>query len=164
YDLAMLVAREEADVDVVRMEAAGCYGRNGADDVCGDALLLSRAVGRPVRVQLSRADEHLWEPKGTGQLMQVTGTVTRDGRLLGYDFTTRYPSNDAPRLAALLTGTIAPEPRAFGMGDRTAAAPYAGPHRRFVCEDLAHPVRAPWLRGGAGPPTPFASEAVVHHG
>ncbi|MCM3755772.1 hypothetical protein M3665_28025, partial [Bacillus licheniformis] len=58
------VARDEADVDIVRMEAAGCYGRNGADDVCGDALLLSRAVGRPVRVQLSRADEHLWEPKG----------------------------------------------------------------------------------------------------
>lgn len=45
HDLATLVARDEADFDVVRMEAAGCYGRNGADDVCGDALLLSRAIG-----------------------------------------------------------------------------------------------------------------------
>ncbi|AOI75578.1 xanthine dehydrogenase family protein molybdopterin-binding subunit [Burkholderia sp. NRF60-BP8] len=161
YDLATLVARDEADVDVVRMEAAGCYGRNGADDVCGDALLLSRAVGRPVRVQLSRADEHLWEPKGAGQSMQVTGTVTRDGRLLGYDFTTRYPSNDAPLLAALLTGAIAPEPRVFEMGDRTAVSPYASPHRRFVCEDLAPLVRAAWLRGVSALPNSFAHDAFV---
>ncbi|MDN7930485.1 molybdopterin-dependent oxidoreductase [Burkholderia metallica] len=161
YDLATLVARDEADFDVVRMETAGCYGRNGADDVCGDALLLSRAVGRPVRVQLSRADEHLWEPKGTGQLMQVTGTVTRDGRLLGYDFTTRYPSNDAPLLAALLTGAIAPAPRVFEMGDRTAVSPYASPHRRFVCEDLAPLVRASWLRGVSALPNSFAHDAFA---
>ncbi|MBR8395873.1 xanthine dehydrogenase family protein molybdopterin-binding subunit [Burkholderia cenocepacia] len=161
YDLATLVARDEADVDVVRMEAAGCYGRNGADDVCGDALLLSRAVGRPVRVQLSRADEHLWEPKGAGQSMQVTGTVTRDGRLLGYDFTTRYPSNDAPLLAALLTGAIAPAPRVFEMGDRTAVSPYVSPHRRFVCEDLAPLVRASWLRGVSALPNSFAHDAFV---
>ncbi|MDN7522650.1 molybdopterin-dependent oxidoreductase [Burkholderia orbicola] len=161
YDLATLVARDEADIDVVRMEAAGCYGRNGADDVCGDALLLSRAVGRPVRVQLSRADEHLWEPKGAGQSMQVTGTVTRDGRLLGYDFTTRYPSNDAPLLAALLTGAIAPAPRVFEMGDRTAVSPYVSPHRRFVCEDLAPLVRASWLRGVSALPNSFAHDAFV---
>ncbi|WP_175811533.1 xanthine dehydrogenase family protein molybdopterin-binding subunit [Burkholderia contaminans] len=161
HDLATLVARDEADFDVVRMEAAGCYGRNGADDVCGDALLLSRAVGRPVRVQLSRADEHLWEPKGAGQSMQVSGTVTRDGRLLGYDFTTRYPSNDAPLLAALLTGTIAPAPRVFEMGDRTAVSPYASPHRRFVCEDLAPLVRASWLRGVSALPNSFAHDAFV---
>ncbi|MBR8506677.1 xanthine dehydrogenase family protein molybdopterin-binding subunit [Burkholderia cenocepacia] len=161
YDLATLVARDEADLDVVRMEAAGCYGRNGADDVCGDALLLSRAVGRPVRVQLSRADEHLWEPKGAGQSMQVTGTVTRDGRLLGYDFTTRYPSNDAPLLAALLTGAIAPAPCVFEMGDRTAVSPYVSPHRRFVCEDLAPLVRASWLRGVSALPNSFAHDAFV---
>jgi nicotinate dehydrogenase subunit B len=28
-------------------------------------VLLSRAVGRPVRVQLTREQEHAWEPKGT---------------------------------------------------------------------------------------------------
>ena len=53
------------------MEAAGCYGRNCADDVGADAALLSRAVGRPVRVQLTREQEHAWEPKGAAQLMQV---------------------------------------------------------------------------------------------
>jgi nicotinate dehydrogenase subunit B len=50
-DLALLLQRPETEIDVIRMEAAGCYGRNCADDVSADAVLLSRAVGRPVRVQ-----------------------------------------------------------------------------------------------------------------
>lgn len=161
YDLATLVGRDEADLDIVRMEAAGCYGRNGADDVCGDALLLSRAVGRPVRVQLTRADEHLWEPKGTGQVVSVTGTVSREGRLLGYDFATRYPSNDAPLLASLLTGTIPAEPPVFEMGDRTAVSPYESPNRRFVCDDLAPLVRSSWFRGVSALPNSFAHDAFA---
>ena len=48
-------------VRLIYHEASGCYGQNGADDVVVDALVLSRAVGRPVRVQWSRADENGWE-------------------------------------------------------------------------------------------------------
>ncbi|WP_322013776.1 xanthine dehydrogenase family protein molybdopterin-binding subunit [Paraburkholderia sp. J12] len=161
FDLATLVGRDEADIDIVRMEAAGCYGRNCADDVCGDALLLSRAVGAPVRVQLSRADEHAWEPKGTGQVMDVIGTVTRDGCMTGYDFVTRYPSNDAPLLASLLTGAVPAEPRIFEMGDRTAVSPYRSANRRFACEDLAPLVRASWLRGVSALPNSFAHDAFA---
>jgi nicotinate dehydrogenase subunit B len=161
YDLAVLVGRDEADIDIVRMEASGCYGRNCADDVCGDALLLSRAVNAPVRVQLTRADEHAWEPKGTGQVVDVTGTVTRDGRMTGYDFVARYPSNDAPLLASLLTGAVASEPRIFEMGDRTAVSPYRSPNRRFACEDLAPLVRAGWLRGVSALPNSFAHDSFV---
>ena len=60
-DLALLLDLPEDAVEVIRMEAAGCYGRNGADDVTADAALLSRAVGRPVRVQLTRDQERRWE-------------------------------------------------------------------------------------------------------
>jgi nicotinate dehydrogenase subunit B len=161
YDLAQLIARDEADIDIVRMEAAGCYGRNCADDVCGDALLLSRAVGAPVRVQLSRADEHLWEPKGTGQVVSVRGAATRDGELLAYDFAARYPSNDAPILASLLTGVVPPVGGVFEMGDRTAVSPYESPNRRFVCDDMAPLVRASWLRGVSALPNSFAHDSFA---
>ncbi|TKW77453.1 MAG: aldehyde dehydrogenase, partial [Bradyrhizobium icense] len=40
-DLAMLMERPDSEIDVIRLEAAGCYGRNCADDVTADALLLS---------------------------------------------------------------------------------------------------------------------------
>src|SRR3981189_958010 len=122
-DLALLIERPEAEIDVIRMEAAGCYGRNCADDVTADALLLSRAVGRPVRVQLTREQEHAWEPKGTAQLIDVNGGLNADGGVAGYDFATRYPSNGAPTLALLLTGTIAPVAEVSEMGDRTAIPP-----------------------------------------
>lgn len=161
HDLSKLVNRDEADFDIERMEAAGCYGRNCADDVCGDALLLSRAVGQPVRVQLSRQDEHLWEPKGAGQVVKVTGTVTNDGKLVGYDFSTRYPSNDAPLLALLLSGVEPAIPRVFEMGDRTAVSPYESPNRRFICEDLPSIVRASWLRGVSALPNSFAHDAFA---
>ena len=160
-DLALLVARPDSEIDVIRMEAAGCYGRNCADDVSADAVLLSRAVGRPVRVQLTREQEHAWEPKGTAQLMDVKGGLRADGSVAGYDFATRYPSNGAPTLALLLTGTIAPTPNVFEMGDRTAIPPYDYEAMRVVAHDMPPIVRASWLRGVSALPNTFAHESYI---
>ena len=160
-DLALLLERPESEIEVIRMEAAGCYGRNCADDVTADALLLSRAVGRPVRVQLTREQEHAWEPKGTGQLMDVNGGLNADGSVAGYDFATRYPSNGAPTLALLLTGRIAPEPSVFEMGDRTAIPPYDYDHMRVVAHDMPPIVRASWFRGVSALPNTFAHESYI---
>jgi nicotinate dehydrogenase subunit B len=160
-DLALLVETPEAEIDVIRLEAAGCYGRNCADDVSADAVLLSRAVGRPVRVQLTREQEHAWEPKGTAQLMDVNGGLNADGSVAAYDFATRYPSNGAPTLALLLTGTIAPTPDVFEMGDRTAIPPYDYENMRVVAHDMPPIVRASWFRGVSALPNTFAHESYV---
>src|SRR5882724_3149357 len=160
-DLALLLQRPEPEIEVIRMEAAGCYGRNCADDVSADAVLLSRAVGRPVRVQLTREQEHAWEPKGTAQLMDVKGGLRADGSVAGYDFATRYPSNGAPTLALLLTGTIAPVPEVFEMGDRTAIPPYDYENIRVVAHDMPPIVRASWLRGVSALPNTFAHESYI---
>ena len=160
-DLALLVERPETEIEVIRLEAAGCYGRNCADDVTADALLLSRAVGRPVRVQLTREQEHAWEPKGTAQLMTVEGGLNADGSVAAYDFATRYPSNGAPTLALLLTGRIAPEPMVSEMGDRTAIPPYDYDNLRVVAHDMPPIVRASWLRGVSALPNTFAHESYI---
>ena len=160
-DLALLLRRPEAEIDVIRMEAAGCYGRNCADDVSADAVLLSRAVGRPVRVQLTREQEHAWEPKGTAQLMDVKGGLNADGNVAAYDFATRYPSNGAPTLALLLTGTIAPIPDVSEMGDRTAIPPYDYDNLRVVAHDMPPIVRASWFRGVSALPNTFAHESYI---
>lgn len=160
-DLALLIERPDTEIELIRMEAAGCYGRNCADDVTADALLLSRAVGRPVRVQLTREQEHLWEPKGTAQLMDVNGGLDADGHPAAYDFATRYPSNGAPTLALLLTGRIAPTPAVFEMGDRTAIPPYDYEHMRVVANDMPPIVRASWFRGVSALPNTFAHESYI---
>ncbi|WP_458094008.1 molybdopterin cofactor-binding domain-containing protein [Roseomonas sp. WA12] len=160
-DLARLMAMPEARIEVTRMEAAGCYGRNCADDVSGDAALLSRAVGRPVRVQLTREQEHLWEPKGSAQLVDVDGGLDAGGGVAAYDFVSRYPSNDAPLLALLLTGIVEPEPAVLQMGDRTAIPPYDYPALRIAVEDMPPIVRASWMRGVSALPSTFAHESWI---
>jgi nicotinate dehydrogenase subunit B len=160
-DLAVLLARPDSEIDVIRMEAAGCYGRNCADDVSADAVLLSRAVGRPVRVQLTREQEHAWEPKGTAQLMDVKGGLRADGSVAGYDFATRYPSNGAPTLALLLTGAITPVAVVSEMGDRTAIPPYDYEAMRVVAHDMPPIVRASWFRGVSALPNTFAHESYI---
>jgi nicotinate dehydrogenase subunit B len=160
-DLALLLGMSEGQIEIIRLEAAGCYGRNCADDVAADAALLSRAVGRPVRVQLTREQEHLWEPKGAAQVMDVDGGLADDGSVAAYDFSTRYPSNAAPTLALLLTGTIPPTPTVSDMGDRTAIPPYTFDHMRIVVHDMAPIVRASWLRGVSALPNTFAHESYV---
>ncbi|MBT2299451.1 molybdopterin-dependent oxidoreductase [Variovorax paradoxus] len=160
-DLAKLMGLQDVAVDVVRMEAAGCYGRNSADDVAADAALLARAAGAPVRVQLTREQEHAWEPKGAAQLMQVRGGLDAEGGVAAYDFETSYPSNGAPTLALLLTRTIEPAAQAFEMGDRTARPPYAYGNLRVKVNDMAPIVRASWLRGVSALPSSFAHESYV---
>lgn len=160
-DLAWLLECDESGIEIIRMEAAGCYGRNCADDVCADAVLLSRAVGKPVRVQLTREQEHAWEPKGTAQLMEVDGGIDSAGDLAVYDFRTRYPSNGAPTLALLLTGRVEPVPVAYEMGDRTAVPHYRYPELRVSIEDMAPIVRASWLRGVSALPNVFAHESYI---
>ncbi|MGE8317317.1 MAG: molybdopterin cofactor-binding domain-containing protein [Comamonas sp.] len=160
-DLDRLLQLGEGQIDIVRLEAAGCYGRNCADDVCADAALLSMAVDAPVRVQLTREQEHQWEPKGTGQLMDVSAAIDAQGELLAYDFAVRYPSNDAPLLALLLTGRIPGEPRTLEMGDRTAVPPYRYASQRIACHDMAPLVRASWLRGVSALPNSFAHDCMI---
>jgi nicotinate dehydrogenase subunit B len=160
-DIARLLGMDAAHVDIIRLEAAGCYGRNCADDVCADAALLSKAVGRPVRVQLTRAQEHLWEPKGAAQLIDVDGALDHQGNAIAYDFESSYPSNAATTLALLLTGRAAPVAPVIEMGDRTSVSPYAYPNARVTIHDMAPILRASWLRGVSAMPNVFAHECWI---
>ncbi|MDB5624646.1 MAG: Aldehyde oxidase and xanthine dehydrogenase molybdopterin binding [Tardiphaga sp.] len=160
-DLAKLLDMPEERIVVARLEAAGCYGRNCADDVTADAALLSRAVRRPVRVQLTREQEHLWEPKGAAQVIDVRGGLDLEGGPAAYDFETRYPSNLAPTLPLILTGKVPPVADVLQMGDRTAIPPYAYGNLRVTVHDMPPIARASWFRGVSAMPNSFAHESFI---
>jgi nicotinate dehydrogenase subunit B len=85
-DLAKSLHVEPAAVRCIFAEGAGCYGRNGQDDVALDAALLARAVpGHPVRVQWMRDDEFAWEPYGSAMVMKAQGAVA-DGRIVDWQY------------------------------------------------------------------------------
>src|SRR5467141_255798 len=64
----------------------GSYGRNDAGDAGIDAALLSKAVGRPVRVQGMRYEGHGWDPKGPASIHRVRAALDKDGSVIGYAF------------------------------------------------------------------------------
>ncbi len=159
-DIANLLDLPEEKIRIVRMEASGCYGRNCADDASAEAALLSVQLGRPVRVQLMREEEHAWEPKGTAQLMEVAGRITGENTL-AYRFTTRYPSNGSPTLPLIMVGKESNQPTTFEMGDRTAIPQYRCSDTNIEAFDMPPVVRASWIRGVAALPNVFAHESFM---
>ena len=77
--IAPLIGLPATAVRVIYVEASGCYGHNGTDDCAADAAVLSKAVGKPVRVQWTRQDENGWEPLGGAQAHDMKGAVGPDG-------------------------------------------------------------------------------------
>ncbi len=83
--LAMLLGLKPENVRVIFRRSSGCYGINGADAVTYDAALLSKAVGKPVRVQLTRKDEMAWENYGFAFVMDERAALDAQGNIIAWD-------------------------------------------------------------------------------
>jgi nicotinate dehydrogenase subunit B len=83
--LSMLLGLPPASVRVIYRRGSGCYGINGADTVTYDAALLSQAVGKPVRVQLTRKDEMAWENYGFAFVMDERAGLDAQGNIVAWD-------------------------------------------------------------------------------
>src|SRR5438105_1764165 len=70
---------------VIFLDGSGSYGTNGGDYATADAVLLSKTVGQPVRVQWSRQDELGWDPKGPQQLLDLEAALDATGRIVSWD-------------------------------------------------------------------------------
>jgi CO/xanthine dehydrogenase Mo-binding subunit len=109
--VARLLGLQPDDVRVIFVRGAGCYGINGADTVSYDAALLSQAVGRPVRVQLSRRDEMAWENYGFAYAIDQRVGVDAHGGIIAWDYEAWFasrggrPGYDTP--GNVITGTLA---------------------------------------------------------
>jgi CO/xanthine dehydrogenase Mo-binding subunit len=129
----------------IHTEGSGCYGQNGADDVAADAALLARAMpGRPVRVQLMREQENMWEPFAPAMVTQVRAGLDAQGRIDYWDYAlwsgshNERPGNAGKLVPAwLIADPIAPSPslpmpQPEGGGDRNALPLYDIPNARVM--------------------------------
>ena len=82
--VAKLLGLPLEGVRVIFVRGSGCYGLNGADAASFDAAVLSHAVGRPVRVQLSREDEMAWENFGSACVFDQRAAI-EDGKIVAWD-------------------------------------------------------------------------------
>jgi nicotinate dehydrogenase subunit B len=139
--IARLLGIGEQDVHFIYCEGSGCYGRLEPDDAPEDAALMSQAVGRPVRVQWMREDEHGWEPKGPPQLITIRSALDAQGNVTTWDYVEHtVPWTDArltPMLASRQTG-IKPDENGIALGGGDAA-PYVFPNRKVTAKTI------PWI-------------------
>ncbi len=90
---AMVLGLKPENVHVIFKRGAGCYGLNAADTVTYDAALLSQAVGKPVRVQLTRKDEMTSENYGNPFLMDERAGLDAQGNIVAWDHEAWSPAH-----------------------------------------------------------------------
>ena len=83
---AAILGLKPEQVRVIYTRGAGCYGINGSDTVSYDAAVLSQAVGKPVRVQLSRKDEMAWENYGNLFAIDQRAAIDASGSIVAWDY------------------------------------------------------------------------------
>lgn len=163
--LAKMLSMSEDDVRCIYVEGAGCYGRNGHEDAAGDAALMARAVGRPVRVQWMRWDEHGWDPKGPPTLIDLEAGLDEKHRLVAWKGDFYIPVGaGAPvwLLTAELAGLSHDEDLEPGNIVKNSAIPYDVPNRTTVCHRLeTTPLRPSWIRSPGRMQNTFANESFL---
>jgi CO/xanthine dehydrogenase Mo-binding subunit len=150
---------------VIYMDGAGSYGTNGTDDVAADALLLSKTVGKPVRVQWMRGDEHAWDPKGPPQLLDLRAGLDSEGRIAAWETEMWLPASlpgTRPLLAADGAGLTQPRGQNAGQISQNADPPYGVANLRVVTHWLKEaPLRISNLRAPGKIANVFAVEGFT---
>ncbi len=147
--LAGLLGLPASRIRCIHMEGAGCYGHNGADDAAADAALIARAVpGRAIRLQWMREDEHRWEPYGPAMVMQVSGALDGDGRIVEWDYAVASPphSSRPGGAARLLAARHIEPPAAPSFLDGFTQWAGGGSYNAEPCYDIPARVDARFVR------------------
>lgn len=148
--LAKMLSMSADDVRCIYVAGAGCYGRNGHEDAAADSALLAQAVGKPVRVQWSRADEHGWDPKGPPTLIDLRAHIDASGKVTAWESEFHIPQGgggNVDLVGAILTDK--PRDNLLSPGGITgdSAIPYKFPNIKTVCHRLeTTPLRPSWIR------------------
>jgi CO/xanthine dehydrogenase Mo-binding subunit len=169
HELATITGLSREAIRLVFIEGAGCYGRNGTEDAAADAALVSQLIGKPVRVQWSRADETARAPKSPPRTMDLEAGLDAQGNVVAWsgDFyialnhIAAFKPLDFPLLAATETGI--PRPGNWvGFLFQNSGQPYQFPNIRVNTRHIAEAFfRSSHLRSPGRIENSFANEAFM---
>lgn len=170
--VANILGLPAGNVRGIWVPGPGSYGRNDAGDTAMDAAVMSRAVGRPVRVQGMRAEGTAWDPKAPASVHFARAGLDAAGNVVGYEMRMKgfsagdVESNESnpsySYAGALLGWPNASVPRLSNPGDR-----YEFPVNVRYWQTIAplleraSPLRTAHLRDPLGPQNHFASECFM---
>jgi nicotinate dehydrogenase subunit B len=154
-------------VRMIYLEGSGCYGMNGHEDAAADAAIISRAAGKPVRVQWSREEELGFDPKGPPQLIDISGAVSTDGNILDWKTEMWMPQAtrgmpNIPLLAPEAAGLDNVRGLNAGQIQQNGDPPYAAQSIQVIAHWLKDtPLRPAPIRSPGKPANCFAVESFT---
>ncbi len=170
--IAMLLGLDPEKVVCASMVGPGSYGRNDSGDVCMDAAVMSRALGKPVRVQGMRHEGTGWDPKAPASVQTTRVAIDADNKVTGWYFESKVFSkrdafNNEGDPAFTLTGQLLGVPlkptlifggpeESYGFANFQKISNIIPP-----LLDRASPLRTAHLRDPGGPQVHFAVESFM---
>lgn len=170
--VAALLGLPRERVHGIWLRGPGSYGRNDGGDAALDAAYLSRAVGKPVRVQGSRAQGTAWDPKAPASVHYVRAGIDAKGQVVAFSYRSKafsreniasHPDDPTQSLTGQLTGLPIRTKDVFDVPQER----YHFPSRELSWEVVpallarASPLRTSHLRDPLGPQLNFASESFI---
>jgi nicotinate dehydrogenase subunit B len=163
--LARTFAIPREKLRVIYLDGSGSYGTNAGNDASADALLLSKTLGAPVRVQWSRQDEIGWDPKGPAQLLKLRGGLGPQNNILAWESQMWLPSGPSGERALVgpeSAGIPQPQGQGAGLMTMNADPPYAASNVRVTAHFLkGTPLRLSNLRAPGKIANVFAVESFT---
>jgi len=170
--VAQFLGMPRDQVRVIWMDGPQGYGRTAADDAGFEAAYLAKELGRPVRVQWSRAEETAWDTKGPAYAFKMRGGLDAAGNVvaLHYDACAAdhnhlgYNEHETVLISQLM-GT-----RKSPISQGRASLPsdmYVIPNRKSTTRvvplpmPFETPLRTGNLRDPDGPQVQFALESFI---
>jgi nicotinate dehydrogenase subunit B len=170
--IAELLELPPEKVRAIWMFGTGGYARDGQGDATADAAVLSKHLGRPVRVQYSRYEALAWDPKGTATVNRSRVGLDASGNVVAYENISKAFSMEdcntreqhpGDTLAGMALGAPLNSRPSFG----TPGNGYTFENARWGWEliaplmDRASPLRSTHIRDPFGLPILFGSESFL---
>ncbi len=170
--VAALLNLPPEKVHAIWLRGPGSYGRNDGGDAAMDAAILSKTVGKPVRLQYMRADGTAWNPKGPASVHKVSAGIDAAGNVTSYHYRSTafsreniasHPDDPTQSLAGQFMGLPVASKAVFDVPGETYDFPVQHLDWEVVPAllDRASPLRTSHLRDPLGPQINFASECFI---
>ncbi|MEH2515661.1 nicotinate dehydrogenase subunit B [Bradyrhizobium sp. AZCC 1610] len=164
--LATMLQLPPERIRCIFVEGAGCYGRNGSDDCSSEAALIATMIGRPVRLQWMRADEHGWDPKCPPVLLDYSADVDSEGQVTRWEADVFLNLQPMQRSGATLLAAVLAKLPKFGSGaglyNAGLGIPYNFVNSKLTARWLAdEPLPAAWIRAPGRLQNTFANESFL---
>lgn len=170
--IAKLLDLPPERVRVVWMPGPGSYGRSDADEAAFEAAVLSRELGRPVRMQWMRDEGHAWDPKAPAAVITCKAGLDDAGKLTAWYFRAKGFSGwdvmfnaSEPRdtLVGQLLGWTKGDAHNFGVPGESYAFPNAVKFWETIppLQERASPLRCAHMRAPQEPQLHFAQECFL---